>query len=58
MGKRQVMRYEEVKKGNSKIGVTVSIMNDGKESKKKQRIKNSNINSPRQLPGNPDISQV
>ena len=28
MGKRQVMRYEEVKKGNSKISVTVNIMNE------------------------------
>ena len=55
MRKRQVMRCEEVKKGNSKSSVIVNIMNDGKESKKKNK-KDSNINSPRQLPGNPDIS--
>ena len=33
------MGCEEVKKGNSKIGVTVNIMNDGKESKKKTKNK-------------------
>ena len=34
MRKKKVMRCEEVKKGNSKSGVIVNIMNDGKEKKK------------------------
>ena len=50
------MRREEVKKGNGKSGVVINIMNDGKENKGIKKKKKRNINSPRQLPGNPDIS--
>ena len=56
MRKKQVMRCEEVKKCDSKSGVIVNIMNDDKEKRKNRE--SSNINSPRQLPGNPDISRV
>ena len=37
MRKSQVIRCEDVKKGNSKSGVTVNIMTDGKERIKKRK---------------------